>query len=67
MGGPNKFYDFSSIANAPPLAQADFGSLVIQFTNLSRNKNVNAVIETFVGLTDETGIVTGKQIGRAHV
>ena len=54
MGGPNKFYDFSSIANAPPLAQADFGSLVIQFTNLSRNKNVNAVIETFVGLTDET-------------
>ena len=54
MGGPNKFYDFSSLANVPSLAQADFGSLVIQFTNLSRNKIVNAIIETFVGLTDET-------------
>lgn len=54
MGGPNKFYDFSSIANVPSLAQADFGSVVIQFTNLSRVKPVRATIETFVGLTDES-------------
>lgn len=54
MGGPNKFYDFNSVAVVPPLAQADFGSVVLQFTNLSRNKRARITIETFVGLTDES-------------
>lgn len=54
MGGPNKFYDFDSNASPSPLAQADFGAVVLQFTNLSKDKLASYAFELFVGLTDES-------------
>lgn len=54
MGGPNKFYDFDSNAQPTPLAQSDFGTVVLQFTNLSKDKSAIYNFELFVGLTDET-------------
>jgi len=54
MGGPNKFYNFDSNAAPVNVAQADFGSVLFQFTNLSRDKTANFSFELFVGLTDET-------------
>lgn len=54
MGGPNKFYSFDSNANVPSVSQTDFGSLLLQFTNLDRVKSANFSFELFVGLTDES-------------
>lgn len=53
MGGPNKFYD-NSASLFPALSQGDFGSVLLQFTNLSQNKNAIYTFELFVGLTDES-------------
>jgi hypothetical protein len=54
MGGPNKFYSFSGSVTVPPLSQCDFGSIVIQFTNLSKVQPARFTTELFIGLTDET-------------
>lgn len=54
MGSPIKFYNFDGNANPRVPAQADFGSLIFQFTNLNEELKFNGVIETFVGLTDES-------------
>lgn len=54
MGGPNKFYNFGSGVVPPPLAQCDFGSVVLQFTNASRDAPITFALELFVGLTDES-------------
>jgi len=54
MGGPNKFYNFDSNATPINVAQSDFGSVLFQFSNLSREKIANFSFELFVGLTDET-------------
>jgi hypothetical protein len=54
MGGPNKFYNFSGTSNPPSLAQTDFGTIALQFTNLSRVLPAQFTTELFVGLTDET-------------
>jgi hypothetical protein len=54
MGGPNKFYDFDNNAQPTPLAQSDFGAVVLQFNNLSKDKPANYTFELFVGLTDES-------------
>ena len=109
MGSPNKFYNFDGNAKPMRLSQADFGTLLMQATNLL-DTDVGVSIELFVALADETRfgfhtiappfsiskkdsyylgynddnslpapsalnkyiykggcIVTGKQIGRAHV
>jgi hypothetical protein len=54
MGGPNKFYSFSGTSNPPSLAQTDFGTIALQFTNLSRVFPAHFTSELFVGLTDES-------------
>ena len=54
MGGPNKFYNFSSSNVLPYLAQCDFGSIIVQFTNLAGNVPAKFSMELFVGLTDES-------------
>lgn len=54
MGSPIKFYNFDGNSNPRIPAQADFGSLIMQFTNLNRTFKFSGVIETFVGLTDES-------------
>lgn len=54
MGGPNKYFNFSGSNVLPYLAQSDFGSLVLQFSNLSKMKPTTYSLELFVGLTDET-------------
>lgn len=54
MGGPNKFYNFSGSNVLPYLAQSDFGSIVMQFTNLTKDKPATYTMELFVGLTDES-------------
>lgn len=54
MGSPIKFYNFDGNSNPRIPAQADFGSLIMQFTNLNRQATFSGVIETFVGLTDES-------------
>lgn len=54
MGSPIKFYNFDGNANPRIPAQADFGSLIFQFTNLNEQFKFNGAIETFVGLTDES-------------
>lgn len=53
MGGPNKFYD-NSASIFPELSQGDFGSVLLQFTNLAQNKVAIYTFELFVGLTDES-------------
>jgi hypothetical protein len=53
MGGPKKFYNFGNVG-VPDLAQSDFGHIVLQFTNLTRDKNLEFSMELFVGLTDES-------------
>lgn len=54
MGGPNKFYNFDSTINPVPVSQGDFGSIVLQYTNLSRTQVSYFASELFVGLTDES-------------
>lgn len=54
MGGPDKFRNFNLAGSIPVLSQADFGSLVIQYTNLNRNLNFEGTQELFIGLTDES-------------
>nr|WEU70952.1 MAG: structural polyprotein [Hangzhou picorna-like virus 1] len=54
MGGPNKFYNFDSNGNPEEVAQGDFGSILFQITNLSRDKQADYTFEVFVGLTDES-------------
>lgn len=53
MGGPNKFYDSTSSV-FPAVSQGDFGSVLMQFTNLHQSKQAIYTFELFVGLTDET-------------
>jgi len=54
MGGPMKFNDFAGSSIVTALAQADFGTIVMQLTNLARNKVGIASVEMFTGLTDES-------------
>lgn len=54
MGGPDKFRNFDLTGSIDVLSQADFGSIVIQYTNLNRAFNFAGVAELFVGLSDET-------------
>lgn len=54
MGGPNKFYNFDSNNAATNVSQGDFGSIVLQYTNLSSALTAYASSELFVGLSDET-------------
>jgi len=54
LGGPNKFYNFDGNGNPEEVAQGDFGSILFQITNLSRDKRADYTFEVFVGLTDET-------------
>ena len=53
LGGPDKFRDFDSNYNLVPLSTADFGALMITFTNNSTT-DVQFAMELFVGLTDES-------------
>lgn len=54
MGGPNKFYNFDGNSNPTPLAQGDFGTIVIQYSSLTRVYDLKFSTELFIGLTDET-------------
>lgn len=54
MGGPNKFYSFDSNATPTEVSQSDFGSVVLQFTNLSKSKVAAYTFELFMGLADES-------------
>lgn len=54
MGGPDKFRDFQLNGGVNVLAQADFGSIVVLYTNLNRSLPAAFTAELFFGLTDET-------------
>jgi len=54
MGGPNKFRDFNLDGSVDVLSQADFGSIVVQYTNLNIALKFEGVTELFVGLSDES-------------
>nr|UNY42166.1 MAG: polyprotein [Picornavirales sp.] len=54
MGSPNKFMNFDTNANPPNLSQSDFGTLLIQFSNLLAEGDLNVILELYVGLTDES-------------
>lgn len=54
MGGPNKFYNFDGNGVPVVVSQGDFGSIVLQYTNLSGKLTASFTSELFVGLTDES-------------
>lgn len=54
MGSPNKFMTFSSATVAPNLSTADFGTFILEITNLNAERGLNVITELYVGLTDES-------------
>lgn len=54
MGSPNKFKTFSSATVTPNLSTADFGSFILEITNMHSTLAVNPIAELYVGLTDES-------------
>lgn len=54
MGSPDKFEPFSSANQPNYLSTSDFGSLVIQVTNLHQELSAGVCREIYVGLTDES-------------
>jgi hypothetical protein len=54
MGSPSKFQTFSGSTPSQYLSTSDFGSLVLQLTNLNQVVQAGYIKEIFVGLTDES-------------
>lgn len=55
LGGPDKFRNFSGSAIPPVTSTSDFGTFVIQLANnYNPSTKLDLIVETFVGLTDET-------------
>ena len=54
MGSPNKFLTFSSATAPPNLSTADFGSFIVEISNMHGSLSVNPIVELYVGLTDES-------------